>query len=300
MQAHKSPLFTSSFSGTGRIKIPARPIQSLKGASTHHTMSNDQIGTVNLMKDLSNIVTIPKQSNMANLHEHRLLHSATPVESRPPRVAPMTRSRSVGPTIIPPPADASFYPLVTDLSKGLRSFQVNDRNDFQRIQALAPKKFILGRVASNEDICIETETPFAFSIAAKGKKICIAKVASADDLQRPRMTNQLTSDVSSSDDIEEGIPVSLRLTFGSTPNVSTTGLKAPLMRESPLHKTFRSVLQIDMTGRGKNQSRPIPRPTRNFVSGSSFQNNLPSLPKPPNRSPLPVQTANFTFFEQKI
>ena len=195
----------------------------------------------------------------------------------------------MGPTIIPPPADASFYPLVTDLSRGLR----NVGKDAPRIQALAPKKFILGRVASNEDICIETETPFAFSIAAKGKKICIAKVASADDLQQTPMTSSFSTD------LEEGIPVSLRLTFGSTPNVSSMASK------SPLNRTFRSVLQIDMTGRGnssgRNLQRPIPRPTKNFTAiGSTYRNSLPSLPRPPIRSPLPMQTANLTFFEQDI
>lgn len=212
-----------------------------------------------------------------------------------------TRSRSVGPTIIPPPPNATSYPLVTDLSKGLEIITTNhnDNKMSKRVQALPPKKFILGRVASNEDICIETETPFAFSIAAKGKQICIAKVASADDLRRPSFVGDFSADLEDKEDTDEGIPVSLRLTFGSTPCVSSVGSK-PAIRESSLNKTFRSVLHIDMSSSGnsagKKLGRPQLRPPKFLVNGTPFRNSLPSLPRPPRQS----QGANLTFFEQDI
>ncbi|VDM30251.1 unnamed protein product [Hydatigera taeniaeformis] len=214
------------------------------------------------------------------------------------------RSRSVGPTIIPPPVDASAYPLVTDLSKGLRSVRTNDGKIAAIVQALPPKKFILGRVASNEDICIETETPFALSIAAKGKQICISKVASADDLQRSVITNAFSSEMVNQSKPEEGIPVSLRLTFGSTPCVNSIASHSAA-RESSLSKTFRSVLHINMTGGGgpsttSNLQRPLQRPPLPLTSAATLRGSLPSLPKPPNRSPSAVQTANITFFEQDI
>nr|VZI15434.1 unnamed protein product [Spirometra erinaceieuropaei] len=94
------------------------------------------------------------------------------------------RSQSVGPSVLPPPADANLYPLVTDLSRGLRAIQHSTGSSSERtpVQALRPQKFILGRVSSNEDICIQTETPFAFSIASTGKNICIAKVSLKPEL----------------------------------------------------------------------------------------------------------------------
>ncbi|VEL42674.1 unnamed protein product, partial [Protopolystoma xenopodis] len=82
------------------------------------------------------------------------------------------------------------------------------------LQVLAPNKFLLGRVASNDDICIRTETPFAFSIASTGHDICITKVASADDL------NPATGSDTTSAGVRTGIPVSLRLTFDSAPCVN--------------------------------------------------------------------------------
>lgn len=239
-----------------------------------------------------------------DLHNCRSPHSVTSIGARNPHFSVSTRSRSVGPAILPPPADASSYPLVTDLSRGLKNIITSDNIKITpRIQALPPKKFILGRVASNEDICIETETPFAFSIAAKGKQICIAKVASADDLQRPLVANAFSDDLEDNEEMEKGIPVSLRLTFGSTPCVSSLGSKSAV-RESTLNKTFRSVLHINMScsgnSAGKEFGGPKLRPPKPLVNEMPFRNSLPLLPKPPIKSPSAKQSANLTFFEQYI
>ncbi|KAL5966755.1 hypothetical protein TSMEX_005493 [Taenia solium] len=303
LQHIKSPVFTSSFHGTGRIRVPVRPIRTSKETSPIVAPRNGYTRVSSPGKPLRNVVTVVPQP-LVDTPSRRSPHS-TPMEPCYPHYYPsMTRSRSVGPTIIPPPADASAYPLVTDLSKGLRSVRTNVGKVASLVQALPPKKFILGRVASNEDICIETETPFAFSIAAKGKQICISKVASADDLQRPSITNAFSSEVVDQGKMEEGIPVSLRLTFGSTPCVNSINSKSAA-RESSLNKTFRSVLHINMTGGGGSTTtsslqRPLMRPPLPLTNSVAFRGSLPSLPKPPIRSPSAVQTANLTFFEQDI
>lgn len=300
----KAPVFTSSFHGTGRIRVPVRPIQNSKETSPILTPRNGYTRVSSPGKPLRNVVTMVPQT-LFDIPSRRSPHSTTPVEPRHPYYySSMTRSRSVGPAVIPPPVDASAYPLVTDLSKGLRSVRTNDGKIASLVQALPPKKFILGRVASNEDICIETETPFAFSIAAKGKQICISKVASADDLQRPLIKNAFSSELVDRGKLEEGIPVSLRLTFGSTPCVNSITSK-PVAREPSLNKTFRSVLHINMTGGGgptttSNLQRPLIRPPLPLTNSVTFRGSLPSLPKPPTRSPSAVQTANLTFFEQDI
>lgn len=182
------------------------------------------------------------------------------------------------------------------MSKGLRSVQMNNgsilsNQNGSRVQALRPKKFILGHVASNEDICIETETPFAFNIAATGRKICIAKVASADDLQKtPFLANSFSSDLIDLEEVGAGIPVSLRLTFGSTPCINTSdlwnGCGAPQL--TPI-KTYRSVLHINMIGKHQprrsahpTDRRPPPRPRS--ISAHTLQ-LLPGIPRPPSRSP---------------
>ncbi|KAM7537187.1 hypothetical protein Aperf_G00000059734 [Anoplocephala perfoliata] len=243
-------------------------------------------------------------TTLTDLYNRRSPHSTTPTGQRNPHFSTMTRSQSVGPTIIPPPADASAYPLVTDLSRGLKYVVTSDNSKIApKVQVLPPKKFILGRVASNEDICIETETPFSFNIAAKGKQICIAKVASADDLRRPLVANAFSADLEDNEEMERGIPVSLRLTFGSTPCVSSVGSKSAV-RESALNKTFRSVLHINMSGSensaGKLFGGPKLRPSRTLMNEMPFRGSLPSLPKPPIRSPSSMQGANLTFFEQDI
>ncbi|VUZ53840.1 unnamed protein product [Hymenolepis diminuta] len=290
-----------SFNGTGRIKIPARSIPLANATpsafriQTPITEPSSKHSTP--LRNHINLTPSP----LADINNIRSPHSSTPTRAKSPKFMVTTRSRSVGPTIIPPPPNATSYPLVTDLSKGLEIITTNHNNSkiSNRVQALPPKKFILGRVASNEDICIETETPFAFSIAAKGKQICIAKVASADDLQRPSFVGDFSADLEDKEDTDEGVPVSLRLTFGSTPCVSSVGSK-PAIRESSLNKTFRSVLHIDMSSSGnsagKKLGRPQLRPPKSLVNGTPFRNSLPSLPRPPRQS----QGANLTFFEQDI
>ncbi|KAL5110162.1 hypothetical protein TcWFU_003876 [Taenia crassiceps] len=274
----KSPVFTSSFHGTGRIRVPIRPIQASKEASPILMPRNVYTRVSSSSKPLRNVVTVVPQS-LVDSPSRRSPNSTTPIEPRHPRYySSMTRSRSVGPTIIPPPADASAYPLVTDLSKGLRSVRTNDGKIASLVQALPPKKFILGRVASNEDICIETETPFAFSIAAKGKQICISKVASADDLQRSSIANAFSSELVNQGKMEEGIPVSLRVTFGSTPCVNSIASKSAV-RESSLNKTFRSVLHINMTGGGGSATSSNPQGPLLRAAFHPYQNHLFEVPR---------------------
>ncbi|CAL8104435.1 unnamed protein product [Calicophoron daubneyi] len=136
---------------------------------------------------------------------------------------------------LPPPVDVYAYPLVSDFQKGLEVLnQVNDIGEDGRpihcrdgrLQTLAPNKFLLGRVASNEDLCIQTETPFAFTIAATDKEICITKVASADDLKvlangHDNRKNVATANLPRSPrPSRPPIPVNLRLTFGSESNIT--------------------------------------------------------------------------------
>lgn len=221
------------------------------------------------------------------------------------------------------------YPLICDLSRGLRAVRgtpyvtADDRYiNAPAVQALRPQKFLLGRVISNEDICIQTETPFAFSIASTGNGICIAKVASADDLngrqaarkisheiknrkQGPFITNGFSEDMLDDDENEDdgseavknGIPVSLRLTFGSTPCMST-------LKKSPSAlSTYRSILHIDMLGCGREIRKPL---VESNLFPSPFRSSLPCVTKltsisphygtkPPLRYP-----ENMTFFEQDI
>ncbi|VDN99566.1 unnamed protein product [Rodentolepis nana] len=292
----------TSFNGTGKITIPARPIQQTNVTSSTFRIQMPVSGTSSkhLTPPRNHVNLMPTPSG--DMNNNRSIHSSISMRPKSPIYTVTTRSRSVGPTIIPPPPNANAYPFVTDLSKGLKiiSNTGNANNQIaSRVQALPPKKFILGRVASNEDICIETETPFAFSIAAKGKQICISKVASADDLQRPLLGGLFNAELANKAEIGEGIPVSLRLTFGSTPCVSSIASKQ-VPREPALHKTFRSVLHIDMSSSGnstgKNLARPQYRAPKPLVNGTSYRNSLPSLPRPPRQT----QGANLTFFEQDI
>lgn len=91
------------------------------------------------------------------------------------------------------------------------------------VQNAGSSKFLLGRVASNEDICIQTEAPFVFTIAATDKEICITKVASVDDLKRFTCSENPETDKPQqqqqqrkfSQPTRRTVPVNLRLTFGS-------------------------------------------------------------------------------------
>ncbi|KAK4472856.1 hypothetical protein MN116_002713 [Schistosoma mekongi] len=164
---------------------------------------------------------------------------------------------------VPPPVGVHDYPIVTNLEKDLnkidslmddsvniptnksyQQFQLSSNSFTQKqsqqqhhhhqtkfnklppLQALPPCKLLLGRVASNEDICIETETPIAFNIAATDKEICITRVASVDDLKY-QQNDQFNNNEYNNHLINKKhkrIPISLRLTFGSESKLNKSTL----------------------------------------------------------------------------
>ncbi|CAH8444947.1 unnamed protein product [Dicrocoelium dendriticum] len=118
--------------------------------------------------------------------------------------------------------------------------RLSDTERLNRINIRIPsqRKFLLDRVASNDDICIETETPFAFSIAATDDKVCITKESSAINLsQSVSMGHQ--------GNIGRRIPVSLRLTFGSeTDLVAKDDGELNLTQGEPYRSTYHIDLPI--------------------------------------------------------
>ncbi|CAH8828051.1 unnamed protein product [Trichobilharzia szidati] len=246
---------------------------------------------------------------------------------------------------IPPPVNVYDYPIVTNLEKDLNTIDclINDTQNTQDehvpqikshqelkmssnptninsvkqqqpmvnrvppLQTLPPCKLLLGRVASNEDICIETETPFAFNIAATDKEICITRVASVGDLeyqqqqqQQQQIENQ--NDLSSANvdgqkyqnsqsvkKKKKGIPISLRLTFGSesklnkSTSLNTAGEEQAITSQM---KNYRAMYYVDIpqgcrtgelrrkTNRHKSASS-VPNVTRYSLPCISYCEELP-------------------------
>nr|CAH8826218.1 unnamed protein product [Trichobilharzia regenti] len=246
---------------------------------------------------------------------------------------------------IPPPVNVYDYPIVTNLEKDLNTIDclINDTQNTQDehvsqikshqdlkmssnptninsvkqqrsvdnrippLQTLPPCKLLLGRVASNEDICIETETPFAFNIAATDKEICITRVASVGDLeyqqqqQQPQIENQEDPSSTNVDGQKyqnsqsinkkkkKGIPISLRLTFGSesklnkSTSLNTAGEEQAITSQM---KNYRAMYYVDIpqgcrtgelrrkTNRHKSASS-VPNVTRYSLPCISYCEELP-------------------------
>ncbi|CAH8483974.1 unnamed protein product [Schistosoma guineensis] len=192
---------------------------------------------------------------------------------------------------VPPPVGVHDYPIVTNLEKDLNTIDslindtlnihINDNNPQTKLnqselsnnstqksneqqqqqskfnkllplQTLPPCKLLLGRVASNEDICIETETPFSFNIAATDKEICITRVASVEDLkcqqqQQQQQYDQLKGNTNNKSikKNHKRIPISLRLTFGSESKLNKSILNSNENNHLMI-KNYRSMYYVDI------------------------------------------------------
>ncbi|KAH9596742.1 hypothetical protein MS3_00010240 [Schistosoma haematobium] len=190
---------------------------------------------------------------------------------------------------VPPPVGVHDYPIVTNLEKDLNTIDslindtlnihINDINPQTKLnqselsnnstqksneqqqqqskfnkllplQTLPPCKLLLGRVASNEDICIETETPFSFNIAATDKEICITRVASVEDLkcqQQQQQYDQLKGNTNNKSikKNHKRIPISLRLTFGSESKLNKSILNSN-ENDHLMIKNYRSMYYVDI------------------------------------------------------
>ncbi|VDP75259.1 unnamed protein product [Echinostoma caproni] len=228
---------------------------------------------------------------------------------------PVSNRRHVA--IVPAPA-LPAYPLVCDLQRGLDRLNqcpINgsvDPNSNKRVithtkpqsgsdvvklsekqvtyvsgplQTPVSSKFLLGRVASNEDICIQTETPFAFTIAATDKEICITKVASVDDLKRLSSYAERSTDGSDvrnrrklSQPTRRAIPVNLRLTFGSESNLAGSH-KSRKPEALPPGSNYRVMYHVDIPY-GSNVAqfkRDALRRTHSASGRNPFRYSLPCI-----------------------
>ncbi|CAH8464488.1 unnamed protein product [Schistosoma turkestanicum] len=188
-----------------------------------------------------------------------------------------------------------------------RQSQQQQRSKFNKLpplQTLPPCKLLLGRVASNEDICIGTETPFSFNIAATDKEICITRVASVEDLkyqhEQQQRHDQLNCDnnnhtnnnkTQSIKRDRKRIPISLRLTFGSESKLHKSTLQSDKNDDLTM-KNYRAMYYVDIPqGNNDRTVGELRRKTRNQLKcGNHLQNmirySLPcityceELPKP--------------------
>ncbi|OON14871.1 hypothetical protein X801_09332, partial [Opisthorchis viverrini] len=219
-----------------------------------------------------------------------------PVISRP--LAPFRaseRGQKRGANGLPPAVDVHAYPLVFDLKRGLerlsRSSVNNDDSNAQdaggypglenrnsKLQILPPNKFLLGRVASNEDICIETETPFTFTIAATNNEICITKVASVSDLKQIEVAED-----SEKRDNKSGrcVPVSLRLTFGSEADLWEKSNEQPSNSQGTC---YRSLYQVNLPQASNMVRRPTAQGNRFSKSNNSLRYSLPCISSRENQT----------------
>ncbi|KAL3315665.1 hypothetical protein Ciccas_005699 [Cichlidogyrus casuarinus] len=115
------------------------------------------------------------------------------------------------------------------------------------LKVASTKRFILGHVPLNDDICIETEMPFAFSIAADHNEIKIRKFTKDNGEQS---VERLPTD-----GLECGTPVFLRLTFGENSQHD----------KSPTPK--RDLPPANSDNRSRSRSRELPLP----VDDHTFQ-----------------------------
>ncbi|CAH8481345.1 unnamed protein product [Schistosoma mattheei] len=236
---------------------------------------------------------------------------------------------------VPPPVGVHDYPIVTNLEKDLNTIDslindtlnihINDINPQTKLnqselsnhstqksneqqqqqskfnkllplQTLPPCKLLLGRVASNEDICIETETPFSFNIAATDKEICITRVASVEDLkcqqQQQQQYDQLKGNTNNKSikKNHKRIPISLRLTFGSESKLNKSILNSN-ENDHLMIKNYRSMYYVDIPqGIRTNELKRKTNQLKNINNNNNKQNiirySLPcityceELPKP--------------------
>ncbi|VDP46375.1 unnamed protein product, partial [Schistosoma curassoni] len=168
-------------------------------------------------------------------------------------------------------------------------------NKLLPLQTLPPCKLLLGRVASNEDICIETETPFSFNIAATDKEICITRVASVEDLkcqQQQQQYDQLKGNTNNKSikKNHKRIPISLRLTFGSESKLNKSILNSN-ENDHLMIKNYRSMYYVDIPqGIKTNELKRKTNQLKNINNHNNKQNiirySLPcityceELPKP--------------------
>ncbi len=127
----KLPVFTSSFNGTGRIQVRPRPANVGKPAKP----AAPQQVILNPLRSQSNDDSAVKSNrltvNMSPLGQdlwfgRQTPNPPTPVGLRRSTSTEKTRSRSVGPTGLPPPAEVSvrFLMLTWQLVRPHRFFRV--------------------------------------------------------------------------------------------------------------------------------------------------------------------------------
>ncbi|KAF5403949.1 hypothetical protein PHET_02668 [Paragonimus heterotremus] len=226
------------------------------------------------------------------------------VESRhrPPVPLPTdeTENRAVD-SGLPPPVDVHAYPFVSDLRKGMdqsyqttlnASGQLGDLSKVPKevafkestVQLPTTSKFLLGRVASNDDICIRTETPFALTIAATENEISITKVSSVSDLKQ--LDEERTAELLNSRETQTRIkliqaarrpvPVLLRLTFGSESNLICDATSPPLNKVPQ----YRATCYLDLPCGSKvtTSKNQVIEPTHSKATNNPFRHSLPCIP----------------------
>ncbi|KAA3676874.1 uncharacterized protein DEA37_0011667 [Paragonimus westermani] len=198
---------------------------------------------------------------------------------------------------LPPPVDVHAYPFVSDLQKGMgQPYPTAVNNSGQpgdllnvpfkepTVQLPTPSKFLLGRVASNDDICIRTETPFAFTIAANENEISITKVSSVSDLKQ--LDEERTAELLDSKEKQTRIrlaqaarrpvPVLLRLTFGSESNL-TCDSTSPAPNIVPQYRAT-CYLDLPCGSKVKPSKNQVIQPTHTKAANNPFRHSLPCIP----------------------
>ncbi|KAF6774363.1 hypothetical protein AHF37_05608 [Paragonimus kellicotti] len=226
------------------------------------------------------------------------------VESRhrPPVPVPTdeTENRAVD-SGLPPPVDVHAYPFVSDLRKGMdqpfqtalnTSGQLGDLPKIPKevafkestVQLPTSSKFLLGRVASNDDICIRTETPFALTIAATENEISITKVSSVSDFKQ--LDEEQTAEPLSSRETQTRIrlvpaarhpvPVLLRLTFGSESNLICDATCPPPNKVPQ----YRATCYLDLPCGSKvtPSKNQMIEPIHSKATNNPFRHSLPCIP----------------------
>ncbi|KAF8572517.1 hypothetical protein P879_00131 [Paragonimus westermani] len=202
---------------------------------------------------------------------------------------------------LPPPVDVHAYPFVSDLQKGMgqpystalnTSGQPGDLPKVPKevafkestVQLPTSSKFLLGRVASNDDICIRTETPFAFTIAANENEISITKVSSVSDLKQldeertvePLNSKEKQTRIRLAQAAHRPVPVLLRLTFGSESNLVCDST-SPAPNIVPQYRAT-CYLDLPYGSKVKPSKNQVIEPTHTKASNNPFRHSLPCIP----------------------
>ncbi|KAF7233112.1 hypothetical protein EG68_11088, partial [Paragonimus skrjabini miyazakii] len=230
------------------------------------------------------------------------IEDAVESRHRPPVPLPTdeTENRAVD-SGLPPPVDVHAYPFVSDLRKGMdQPYQtaldtsgqlgnlpkVSKEVAFKEstVQLPTSSKFLLGRVASNDDICIRTETPFALTIAATENEISITKVSSVSDLRQ--LNEERTAEPLNSRETQTRIrlvqasrrpvPVLLRLTFGSESNLICDATSPPPNKVPQYRATC--FLDLPCGSKVTASKNQVIEPTHSKATNNPFRHSLPCIP----------------------